>query len=64
MLLSKNSCFVKISGRFFPILWPSLNVLTLKQKLNLKMCSSDFFSHGQEKVNPESPIETKGAIHF
>ena len=27
------------------------------------MCSSDFFSHGQEKVNPESPIETKGNIH-
>ena len=28
-LLSKNSCFVKTSGRFFPILWPSHNVLTL-----------------------------------
>ena len=28
-LLSKNSCFVKTSGSFFPILWPSHNVLTL-----------------------------------
>ena len=28
-LLSKNSCFVKTGGRFFPILWPSHNVLTL-----------------------------------
>jgi hypothetical protein len=28
-LLSKNSCFVKTSGRFFLILWPSHNVLTL-----------------------------------
>ena len=29
-LLSKNSCFVKTGGRFFQILWPSYNVLTLK----------------------------------
>ena len=29
MLLIKNSCFVKTSGRFFPILWPTHNVLTL-----------------------------------
>ena len=28
-LLSKNSCFVKTGGRFFQILWPSHNVLTL-----------------------------------
>ena len=28
-LQSKNSCFVKTSVRFFPILWPSHNVLTL-----------------------------------
>ena len=28
-LLSKNSCFVKKSGRFFQILWPSHNFLTL-----------------------------------
>jgi hypothetical protein len=28
-LLSKNSCFVKTGGRFFQILWPSYNVLTL-----------------------------------
>ena len=33
-LLSKNSCFVKTSGRFFPILWPSHNVLTLNKKLS------------------------------
>ena len=29
MLLSRNSCFVKTSGRLFPILWPFQNVLTL-----------------------------------
>ena len=28
-LLSKNSCFVKTGERFFQILWPSQNVLTL-----------------------------------
>ena len=28
-LLSKNSCFVKTGGRFFQILWPSHNILTL-----------------------------------
>ena len=28
-LLNKNSCFFKTSGRFFPILWPSHNVITL-----------------------------------
>ena len=28
-LLSKNSCLVKTGGRYFPILWPSHNVLTL-----------------------------------
>ena len=30
-LLSKNSGFVKTSGRFFPNLWPCHNVLTLKE---------------------------------
>ena len=29
-LLNQNNCFVKTSGRFFQILWPSYNVLTLK----------------------------------
>ena len=29
-LLSKNSCFVKLIGRFFPKLWLSHNVLTLQ----------------------------------
>ena len=29
LLSSKNNCFVKTSGRFFQILWPSHNVLTL-----------------------------------
>jgi hypothetical protein len=28
-LLIKNSCFIKTGGRFFQILWPSHNVLTL-----------------------------------
>ena len=31
-LLSKNSCFVKTGGRFFQILWPSHNILTLRKK--------------------------------
>ena len=30
-LLSKNRCFVKTDGRFFPILWPSHNILTLSK---------------------------------
>ena len=29
MALSKNSRFAKTGGRFFEILWPSYNVLTL-----------------------------------
>jgi hypothetical protein len=32
-LPSKNNCFVKTSGRFFPILWHSHNVLTLQHHL-------------------------------
>ena len=31
MLLSKNSCFVNTGWRFFQILWPSHNVLTLSK---------------------------------
>mgnify|MGYP001437852307 CR=1 FL=1 len=33
-ILSKNSCFVKTSGIFFQILWPSNNVSTLINKPN------------------------------
>jgi len=35
MLLSKTSCFVKPGGRFFQILWPSHNILTLQCQLSL-----------------------------
>ena len=31
-LLSRNSCFVKTGGRFFQILWPSHNVLTVLKR--------------------------------
>ena len=34
-LLSKNNYFVKTSGRFFQILWPSHNVLTLTEVTNV-----------------------------
>ena len=33
LALIKNSCFVKTSGSFFQILWPSLNVLTITTPL-------------------------------
>ena len=42
MLLSENSCFAKTSGRFFPILWPSHNVLTLQALVTSKFWTQRF----------------------
>ena len=44
-LLSKNNCFVKTSGRFFQIFWPSYNVWTLKSRsANSEIISSKSIS--------------------
>ena len=52
-LLSKNSCFVKTGGRFFQILWPSHNVLTLPDLLkNVAWHESNHF--GGKKIEKQN----------